>query len=176
MAIRDLNNTYDPHFLHRLPDDPPPTRHPEEFAPRPVARAAQPPLAPISDLVNSMTRELHNLRAKSDSDDRMIALLKEQHQQARADLTGINRKHALEMENMRINYEDTIADLTTRCDAAEQKAQEVSDILDHTAQGVMQGLRKMRGDLTPPPAPPRQAQDGEEPDWQRVLNEVSREA
>lgn len=141
--IRDLNRGSDDFHLHPMAA-PIHRTPPPEYAPRPVIDQQK----PLIDQVNAMVDELHALRTKSANDDQMIALLKQQHAQARADLDGLHRKHAVEIERQRVDFEDRITTLTTAAEVAEQKALEVSQLLDNTAKHVMQGLRKMR-DKTP---------------------------
>lgn len=89
--------------------------------------------------VARMERDLCDLMIRSQNDEKMIALLKEQ-----------NAKQAKEIETMAAECAEKVRRLSQERDEAVQKATEVSDILDQAAGAVISGLRKMKGDEIKP--------------------------
>ena len=89
--------------------------------------------------VARMETDLRQYQIKAENDDRLIALLKEQ-----------NAQQAKEMAEMSSEYGEKIRRLSQERDEAVRKATEVSGILNQAADAIMSGLRKMKGDETPP--------------------------
>ena len=82
----------------------------------------------IADDVAAQSTRLNHLELKSEADENLIALLKKQNSDQAAEL------HSLRQER----------------DLAVRKATEVSGIIDTLGSLCLQGLRKMKGDETPP--------------------------
>lgn len=150
--IRDLGDSSDPQFMRRQPPPSAPTGDPGVYAPPPRMRSTEPvredPTA-IHKSVDALVREVRDLRVKSENDDNMIALLEQQRAEARKELEGLRRKQAVEIENMRVNYEDQISQLRGGAEVATQKAQAVGDILQDVAQRILEAARRMAGQETP---------------------------
>lgn len=89
--------------------------------------------------VARMESDIRHLQIKGDNDDRLIALLKEQ-----------NAQQAREIEDMSTECAEKVRRLSQERDEAVRKATEVGGILNQTADAIMSGLRKMKGDETPP--------------------------
>mgnify|MGYP001567303092 CR=1 FL=1 len=89
--------------------------------------------------VACMESDIRHLQIKGDNDDRLIALLKEQ-----------NAQQAREIEDMSTECAEKVRRLSQERDEAVRKATEVGGILNQTADAIMSGLRKMKGDETPP--------------------------
>lgn len=79
----------------------------------------------------------------------MIALLKRQ-----------NETQAMEISKMAADHAERERALRQRCDLAVRREREISGVLETAAVGIMQGLRKMKGDETPPAPTRRQAVAG----------------
>lgn len=92
----------------------------------------------LSEQVSDMVAELQHFRTQSDSDGRLIALLKRQNQQQALEIIGLTR-----------DRENEVRALTQERDEAVRKAAEVSGILNIAAHGIVSGLRRMKGDETP---------------------------
>ena len=82
--------------------------------------------------------ELRSLRVQVDNSDQLIALLKAQ-----------NAQQAREIETMSTECAEKVRRLSQERDEAVRKATEVSGILHQTADSIMSGLRKMKGDELP---------------------------
>jgi len=89
--------------------------------------------------VARMETDLRQYEVKSENDDRLINLLKEQ-----------NSQQAREMETLITEYAEKIRRLSQERDEAVRQATEVSGILNQSADAILSGLRKMKGDETPP--------------------------
>ena len=98
----------------------------------------------LADEITMHLDRLNHLEMKADADDEMISLLKEQNAQQAAELTEINHKHDLEMQRLRQER-----------DVAVRRAKEVQTIIDSLGRLAIDGLRKIRGDETPPVIPER---------------------
>lgn len=91
------------------------------------------------DQTNAMLRELRTLRATNRAQSDTIGLLKQQYD----DLAGDYDK--LMSDSQRMLHEAFVAR-----DKAERTASEVSTILHGAAANIMEGLRSIKGDETPP--------------------------
>ena len=101
----------------------------------------------MNDTVNQiagMYSELEHLRAKDHASEKMIHLLK-----------GQNEFQAMEMTQMAAEHADEVRKLRQRCDFAVRRETEISGILDTVANSIVLGMRKMKGDETPPKMPER---------------------
>ncbi|HSC55780.1 MAG TPA: hypothetical protein VLC51_01180 [Nitrospira sp.] len=105
----------------------------------------------ISIDVARMERELRDYSIRAQNDERLIVLLKEQ-----------NTQQAREIEMMTTEFAEKIRRLSQERDEAVRKATEVSGILNQAADGIMSGLRKMKGDELPP------AQEIDRPNLNRI--------
>ena len=90
--------------------------------------------------VARMESDIRFFQIKGENDDRLIALLKEQ-----------NAQQAREIEGMATECAEKIRRLSQERDEAVRKATEVGGILNQTADAIVGGLRKMKGDEIPPP-------------------------
>lgn len=88
--------------------------------------------------VARMESELRSLRVQNDNAEQLIELLKTQ-----------NAQQAREIQMMSTDHASEIRRLSQERDEAVRKATEVSGILHQTADSIMSGLRKMKGDDTP---------------------------
>lgn len=101
----------------------------------------------FSDYAASMEAEVTHLRSKSEGDDEMIMLLKRQLETQGMHITKMAHDHA---EELRL--------LQARCDLAVRREKEINGILNTAASGIVMGLRKMKGDDTPPKIPERRGE------------------
>lgn len=90
--------------------------------------------------VARMETELRAYRIQVDNAEQLISLLKAQ-----------NAQQAREIETMSTECAEKVRRLSQERDEAVRKATEVSGILHQTADSIMGGLRKMKGDETPQP-------------------------
>src|ERR1700761_2136498 len=102
--------------------------------------------------ISNMRTEVFHLREKSDADDHMIALLKQQNQEQADEIVSMAAKHA-----------DEVRILKQRADMAIRNQAEVIGVLTTAAKGIMDGLRKMKGDNTPEIMPSAQARPADDP-------------
>lgn len=105
-----------------------------------------------ADRVRSMETELDHLRSKDISSEQMISLMKEQLE-----------SQAMDMAKMAGDHADEVRLLKQRCDLAIRNETEVIGILTMAAKGIVDGLRKMKGDSTPPVMPSAQARPADDP-------------
>ena len=94
--------------------------------------------------VSAMQIELDHLRAKSDADDSMVALLREQ-----------NELYAMELSKMANDHAEETRKLKQRCNLAVQREKHIDGLLNTVAVGIVSGLRKMKGEETPEQIPDR---------------------
>lgn len=96
----------------------------------------------LGDHITQMEAERNYLLSKSESDDGMIALLKQQLELAEMTNSKLAADHAEELRVLRMQR-----------DQAVRVAKEVKSILDTAAAGIVSGMRKMAGDETPAARP-----------------------
>ena len=118
----------------------------------------------LSEEVSAMVAQLRHLELKSDSDDRVIALLKEQNEQQAAELADI--RHIRDAEFQKLRHER---------DIAVRRATEVMAIIESVGKLAIEGIRKIRGDDTPEQMPERPADSRPLSDDSRPLNPMSPE-
>lgn len=94
----------------------------------------------LADEVANVATRLQHLELKSEADDNLIVLLKEQ-----------NRIQASELAEVKHKHEDEIQALRQERDVAVRNAVEVSGLITTMGSMALAGIRKMRGDETPPP-------------------------
>jgi hypothetical protein len=85
--------------------------------------------------VAHLEADLVHYKAKSESDDEMITVLKRQ-----------NETQAMEMEKMSFDHANEIRRLKQRCDLAVQRETGITGILNTAAKGIVEGMRRMKGD------------------------------
>lgn len=94
----------------------------------------------IADRISQMEADLNHYKNKSEADDDMISILKRQ-----------NETQAMEISKMSADHAEQVRALRQRTDLAVRNEREVRGILETAATGILQGLRKMKGDETPAP-------------------------
>lgn len=92
--------------------------------------------------VARMESELESYYIRSQNDEKLIGVLKEQ-----------NARQAREIELMSMECAEKIRRLSQERDEAVRKATEVSGLLEQAAESIVSGLRKMKGDDTPAVVP-----------------------
>jgi hypothetical protein len=98
----------------------------------------------LSGHIATLETELDHFKAKSDSDDTLIAVLKQQLELNTMETAKMAAEHA---EKLRV--------LQHRHDEAVRNETEIVGVLNMTARGIVEGLRKRKGDQTPNPIPER---------------------
>ena len=91
----------------------------------------------LSEEVSAMVDQLRHLERKSDSDDKIIDLLKQQNEQQANELADI--RHIRDAEFQKLRHER---------DIAVRRATEVMSIIENVGKLAIEGIRKIRGDDT----------------------------
>lgn len=110
--------------------------------------------------ISGLYSEVEHLRSKDRENEKLIHVLKRQ-----------NEVQAMEMSQMAADHADEVRKLKQRCDLAVRRETEITGILNTVANSIILGMRKMKGDETPPKMPERELPAIED----RRLPEVSRD-
>ena len=96
----------------------------------------------LSDEISSLVNELGELRLQTESDSKLIDLLKSQNELKAMDLTKTKHDHEISLQALRQER-----------DLAVRNALEISGLIENMGHMALAGLRRFRGDQTPAEIP-----------------------
>lgn len=107
----------------------------------------------LSEQVDRLVAENQSLRVKSNNDDTMIHLLKEQYEILHRQVQGIRERADREVEKARAFARDSVMDMQMDRDRAIVAYREIEGLLLRATDTITQALRARVGDLTPEKMP-----------------------
>lgn len=107
----------------------------------------------LSEQVERLVAENQSLRVKSNNDDTMIHLLKEQYEILHRQVQGIRERADREVEKARAFARDSVMDMQMDRDRALVAYREIEGLLLRATDTITQALRARVGDLTPEKMP-----------------------
>ena len=100
----------------------------------------------LTEEVENTVLQLRELQFKSDADEALIILLKQQNEQIASELSSIKEVHEQLVNDMEKEYEKTFLNLRHERDVAVRKAKEVEGLINRLGQMALEGINRMRGD------------------------------
>lgn len=107
----------------------------------------------LSEQVDRLVAENQSLRVKSNNDDLMIHLLKEQYDILQRQVNGIRERADRDVEKARAYARDNVMDMQIDRDRALVAYREIEGLLLRATDTITQALRARVGDTTPEKMP-----------------------
>ena len=112
--------------------------------------------ATLAEQVDRLVAENQSLRVKSQNDDQMIHLLKEQYNSLAAQVKGIREDAIREVERARHQRDDAVSAAEIERDQALVAYKEIDGLLLQAGELITQAARARIGNTTPEKMPSRQ--------------------
>lgn len=107
----------------------------------------------LGEQVDRLVAENQHLRVKSENDDKVIHLLKEQYAQLQGQVQDIRDRAAREVEKARAYARDSVMDMQMDRDRAIVAYREIEGLLLRATDTITQALRARVGNETPEKMP-----------------------